>query len=82
MNDTGAIGPVLLRRHPKARCPLCGEALWYGLKGEAIGWKVQYDCAGPDGCGREFTPGRIDRSSVSGPDEAHRRAELLGTALY
>ncbi len=73
---------MLLRKHPDARCPRCGSTLWYGLKAEATGWKINYDCVRPEGCGREFTPGRIDRSSVSGPDEAHRQAERLGTVLY
>ena len=73
---------MLLRRHPDARCPWCGSSLWYGLKSEATGWKVQYDCAGADGCGREFTHGRIDRASVGSSDEAHRRAERLGSELY
>jgi hypothetical protein len=73
---------MLSRRHPDARCPWCGEPLWFGLKSEPTGWKVQYDCAGPEGCGRELSPGRISVSEVATDDEAVERAAALGSALY
>lgn len=73
---------MLSRKHPDARCPRCGEPLWYGLKAEPTGWKVQYDCAGAEGCGRELSPGRIPRSDVTTEDEAYRRAERLGSRQY
>jgi hypothetical protein len=73
---------MLVRKHPDARCPRCAAALWYGLKREATGWKVQYVCRRPDGCGREFTPARIPNEDARSEDEAYRRAERIGAVLY
>lgn len=72
---------MLARKHPEARCPYCTSPLWYGLKSEASGWKVQYACAGREGCGREFNVGRIARADVDDEAEAYRRAERLGKTL-
>lgn len=77
MNPRGT-PPVIVRKHPDARCPYCGSPLHYGLKSEPTGWKAQYDCPDPDGCGREFTAGWIDRASVESEDDAYERARRLG----
>ncbi|MCQ4333463.1 hypothetical protein KM295_08210 [Natronomonas sp. F2-12] len=69
---------MLARKNPEARCRDCGSPLFYGLKPEPTGWKVQYVCPPPEGCGREFVPGRIARSSVGSEDEAYERARKLG----
>jgi hypothetical protein len=69
---------MLMRKHPTARCRYCGSALFYGLKPEPTGWKVQYTCTPPDGCGREFSAGRIDRGVIENEDEAYERARELG----
>lgn len=73
---------MLSRKHPDARCPWCGSPLWFGLKSEPTGWKVQYDCTGSDGCGREYSPGRVSRFDTGDEDEAYRQAERLGSRLY
>jgi hypothetical protein len=73
---------MLARKHPEARCPRCGSPLWYGLKREGCGWKVQYLCSPPEGCGREFSVGRINQKSVANEEEAYQRAEKLGGTLY
>lgn len=69
---------MFVRKHPDARCPYCGSPLYYGLKSEPTGWKARYDCPEPEGCGREFTVGRIDRASVENEDDAYERARRLG----
>jgi len=56
--------------------------LWYDLKKEAKGWKVQYVCLPPEGCGQEFTPGRISSEEVADENEAYRQAERIGERLY
>lgn len=71
---------MLLRKHSKARCPNCDSPLWYGCKTEPTGWKVQYTCPGPDGCGRTFSVGRVPLSAVESEDEAYERAAALGSA--
>ncbi len=70
-----------LREHPEARCPYCGSPLSYGLKAEPTGWKVQYGCPTPGGCGREFAAGRIGRGTVENEDEAYERAEARADRL-
>ena len=72
---------MMLQEHPVARCPGCGSLLWYGLKTEATGWKVQYACPPPDGCGREFSAGRIARNAVESEDDAYERAKRLGRRI-
>ncbi len=69
---------MLTKKHPDACCPYCGSPLFHGLKTEPTGWKVQYVCPPPDGCDREFSIGRIDRSSVESQDEAYERGAKLG----
>jgi hypothetical protein len=73
---------MLVREHPNARCPRCGSKLRYGLKREGSGWKVQYCCPPSNGCGREYSVGRIDHESVDSEEEAYRRGERLGETLY
>lgn len=73
---------MLSRKHPDTRCPWCGASLWFGLKSEPTGWKVQYDCAGTDGCGREYSPGRISMADVESEDEAYRYARRLGSQVF
>lgn len=73
---------MLAREHPDARCPQCATTLWYGLKREGRGWKVQYLCPPSDGCGREFSVGRINQDSVDSEEAAYQRAERLGGTLY
>jgi len=73
---------MLSRKHPDAKCPWCGAALWFGLKSEPTAWKVHYDCISADGCGRELSPGRVPRCEAPTKDEACLRAERLGTMLY
>jgi len=65
---------MLFREHPEARCPYCGSSLRYALKAEPTGWKVQYECLKPDGCGRQFRGGRVSRGEVETVDEAHEHA--------
>jgi hypothetical protein len=66
---------MLLRKHPTAVCDLCNEPLWYGVKEEPTGWKVYYHCNSEDGCGKEWSVGRIARSDVENLDEVYSRAE-------
>lgn len=73
---------MLSRKHPDALCPWCGSQLWFGLKSEATGWKIQYVCAGDDGCGREFSPKRISLADIGDEDEAYNQAERLGSRRY
>lgn len=73
---------MLLREHTVARCPWCNSKLHFGVKAEAKGWKVQYACVDPDGCGRELSPGRIARNDFPDRDAANRRAEELGRVCY
>lgn len=73
---------MLFREHPAARCPWCGSTLYFGVKAEAQGWKIQYACADTDGCGRELSPGRVPRDEFPDRDAAHQHAEELGRALY
>lgn len=73
---------MLAREHSKARCPHCTTRLWYGLKEEATGWKVRFTCMRPEGCGREYSPGRISKSDTGIEDEAYQRAERIGSMLY
>lgn len=61
-------------RHDSARCPECGEPLYFGTKEEASGWKVYYDCE----CGWERMVGRIAMSDVEHRDEVHERAREMG----
>lgn len=73
---------TLARQHPDARCPYCATRLWYGLKEEPTGWKIRFTCPQPDGCGREFSPGRISKGDTGTEDEAYERAERVGSRLY
>ncbi|CCQ37902.1 uncharacterized protein Nmlp_3789 [Natronomonas moolapensis 8.8.11] len=73
---------MIVRKHPDARCPHCGSPLYYGLKSEPTGWTARYDCTAAEGCGREFTVGRIDRASVESEDGAYERARQFGDEIY
>jgi hypothetical protein len=72
---------MLSKRHSCARCRVCGAPLFYGLETEPTGWKVQYICPLPEGCGRELSAGRIDRSDVDSEDEAYEQAAALGSLI-
>jgi hypothetical protein len=65
---------VNLKKHHNEVCWWCGTHLWYGVKQEPTGWKVFYECNGPNGCGREWCTGRIDRSGIHSTDEVFARA--------
>jgi hypothetical protein len=73
---------MLARKHSTARCPWCHHLLYFGLKKEVSGWKVQYACLAPGGCGRELSPGRVPRREVENLDEAYERAERIGRIHY
>jgi hypothetical protein len=77
----GRFPEMLYKKHPSARCRYCAEPLYYGLKDEATGWKVHYCCLLPNGCGREFSLGRIGLESVDTKDDAHERAEAFAERL-
>lgn len=64
-----------MQRHDSATCPRCGSRLWFGLKSEATGWSVYYDC---DDCGFEERVGWVAMADVSSRDEAHERAASMG----
>jgi|AntDeeMinimDraft_4_1070355.scaffolds.fasta_scaffold05772_2 RNase P subunit RPR2 len=64
-----------MQRHDTATCLDCRARLWFGLAAETNGWTVYYEC---DECGFEERAGRISMAEVSGPDEAHCRAEAMG----
>lgn len=63
-----------LRRHPTARCPSCGDPIWFGLKAEGTGWKVLSNCRASH-CAVEITAGYISMSDVTNTDEAYQCAE-------
>jgi hypothetical protein len=63
-----------MRKTTETVCPYCGSPLYFGVKNEPGGWKVQIMCD-RNGCRREFSGGNIPRESVSHLDEVYRRAE-------
>lgn len=67
-----------LRRHGVAECPTCDSPLWYGLKAEATGWKVHYECGD---CCFEKLVGRVALADVTSHDEVVKRAVDMGTRL-
>ena len=69
---------MIVKKHPSTRCPVCGDALYYGLKPEPTGWKVQYSCPPPTGCGREFSAGWVTRESGIDDCEPYKRAKEIG----
>lgn len=73
---------TLARRHFDAHCPFCTTRLWYDIKEEPTGWKIRYSCLQPEGCGREFSPGRISKRDTGTEDEAYEWAERIGSRLY
>ena len=67
-----------MQRHDTSACPDCGSRLWLGLKAEATGWSVYYDC---NDCGFERRVGRVAMADVSSEDEAWERATAMGDRL-
>lgn len=67
-----------LRRHDWAECPTCGSRLWYGLKAEATGWTVYYEC---DDCCFEKRVGWVAMADVESRDDAANRAREMGAKL-
>lgn len=72
---------MLSTKHPSARCRDCGEPLYYTLKDEPTGWKVQYSCPPPEGCGRERSLGWIGATPGTDEADARRTALELGRKL-
>lgn len=70
--------PMHLRRHESAECPTCGSLLWYGLKEEATGWTVYYECSE---CTFEKRVGRVAMADVESRDDAVKWAEEMGNTL-
>lgn len=67
-----------LQRHDSAECPTCDSLLWYGLKAEATGWKVFYECGD---CCYEKRVGRVAMADVESRDDAVERAVDMETRL-
>jgi len=67
---------MLTTEHGEATCPECNAPLYFGLKREATGWKVYYEC--DDHCGFERMAGRVSLSKVGSREEAYDRAEAMG----
>ena len=67
---------ITFRKHDTATCPDCGEPLVFGLKEEASGWKVFYEC--DDRCGFEQMTGWVKLSDIEHRDEVDARAHEMG----
>lgn len=62
--------------HDTATCPDCNAILAYGMKEEATGWKVYYQCN--DQCGFEQMAGWVKRSEIEHRDDVDKRAREMG----
>ncbi len=67
---------MLMKHHPSASCPDCGEFLLFGTNEEATGWKVYYECNGR--CGFERMAGWVKVSEIEHRDKVHERAREIG----
>lgn len=72
---TGPEPPMQFRRHSSATCPNCDVRLWYGLKSEATGWNVYYECSD---CQFETCVGRVALAEVEDTDAAVELAREMG----
>ena len=67
---------MIFTKQDTATCPYCGSALVFGLKEEASGWKVYYQCN--DRCGFEQMAGWVKLSEIDHRDEVNERAREMG----
>jgi hypothetical protein len=72
---------MILYEHAAVRCPVCGRALYYGVKQEPTAWKVYYECHPESGCSYGTTAGRVSIEEIGSIDGVYERAEEMGRRL-
>lgn len=64
-----------MEKHDSARCPACGDPLWFGTKSEGSGWDVFYECAS---CSFERRVGRVSVEEIDSRGSIRERAAAMG----